>query len=291
MYKDDSDLGPSSRRSSGRLADITPWRGSNVRLQTKIKKKKRKNDSLRQESSARAIVGFLSSVKRRRKGFSSGWWWERDFSPCGVGDGSEKREAVIPSRVCPGEGVVILLLCMYFPAPRRLLLCLCCNVLLLCVLLAGRACCWLANCAGRVLHGSHCNALLSHYPLQERSPRAPRPSTLHHLSTLPFALPFFLPSPPPTPTHMQNWVNRAPPALRTDGCRKRQEPCFLLVFTPRSLSLIHLLKPQFFPSWLFVLAAQLFSNFIFSVWRVAFLRMQWMSPALFFKMQNGCAKA
>lgn len=156
----------------------------------------------------------------------------------------QKKEKQWSPVGCVQGRVLWFCCCMYFPAPRRLLLCLCCNVLLLCVLLAGRACCWLANCAGRVLHGSHCNALLSHYPLQERSPRAPRPSTPHHLSTLPFALPFFL---PPTPTHMQSWVNRAPPALRTDGCRKRQEPCFLLLFTPRSLSLIPLLKHQFFP--------------------------------------------
>lgn len=139
----------------------------------------------------------------------------RAFSPSGVGDGSEKKEAVILSRVCPGEGVLVLLfLCVIPCSSRSLLLCLCCNVLLLCVLLAGRARCWLANCAGRVLHGSHCNAFLSHYPLQERSPRVPPPSsspTLHPPSSIPAlpslhslflaALPFFLP--PSSHTHAE----------------------------------------------------------------------------------------
>ncbi len=78
-----------------------------------------------------------------------------------------------------------------------------------------------------------------------REPPVPPPPTISPLFLLPSLS--SCPPHPPTPTHMQSWVNRAPPALRTDGCRKRQEPCFLLLFTPRSLSLIHLLKPQFFP--------------------------------------------
>ena len=107
----------------------------------------------------------------------------------------KKREAVILSRVCPGEGVLVLLfLCVIPCSSRSLLLCLCCNVLLLCILLAGRARCWLANCAGRVLHGSHCNALLSHYPLQERSPRVPPP----------------IPPPPPTPHHPPSPIHALP---------------------------------------------------------------------------------
>lgn len=130
----------------------------------------------------------------------------------------KKREAVILSRVCPGEGVLVLLfLCVIPCSSRSLLLCLCCNVLLLCILLAGRARCWLANCAGRVLHGSHCNALLSHYPLQERSPRVPpppsAPPSLFHpcpsISPLPFSrCPSFLPAPLFTHTHTRRaeWI-------------------------------------------------------------------------------------
>lgn len=170
----------------------------------KEKKRKRKKDSLGQEISARAIVGFLSSVKMRRRGFSSGWWWERDFSPCGVGDGTEKREAVIPSRVCPGEGVVVLLLCVYFPAPRRLLLCLCCNVLLLCVLLPGRARSWLANCA----QGGYYTAAIAMrsspiIPFRRDHREPPHSCTPTRLSTLPFALPFFL---PPRRTCRAEWI-------------------------------------------------------------------------------------
>lgn len=186
----------------------------------------------------------------RRKGFSTGWWWGRVFSPSGVGDGSEKREAVILSRVCPGEGVLVrLFLCVIPCSSLSLLLCLCCNVLLLCLLLACGARCWLANCAGRVLHGSHCNALLSHYPLQERSPRAPPssssfpatlplPSLPFHLSTPFFSLPF-LSSCPPLHTHMQSGVNRAPPALSEQmGAAEdsRLVSLFPTLCTPFSLS-------------------------------------------------------
>lgn len=163
------------------------------------KEKKEKNTIFVKGSQPSEIVGVLYRIKMRRKEFSAGWWWGRGFSPSGVGDGSEKREAVILSRVCPGEGVLVpLLLCVIPCSSHSLLLCLCCNVLLLCVLLAGRARRWLANCAGRVLHGSHCNALLSHYPLQERSPRVlplfPVPFLPFHLRSplLLTALPFFL---------------------------------------------------------------------------------------------------
>lgn len=178
----------------------------------------------------------------------------RAFSPSGVGDGSEKKEAVILSRVCPGEGVLVLLfLCVIPCSSRSLLLCLCCNVLLLCVLLAGRARCWLANCAGRVLHGSHCNAFLSHYPLQERSPRVPppppplQPSTLplpslpFHLSTPFFSLPF-LSSCPPLHTHMQSGVNRTPPALSEQ--MGAAEDSRLVSLIPHTL---HSLLPQHSP--------------------------------------------
>lgn len=74
MYKDDSDLGPSICRSSGRLADIMPWWEMQMSVfQTKRKKKEKgKRTVFAQEISARAIVGFLSSVKMRRRGFSSG---------------------------------------------------------------------------------------------------------------------------------------------------------------------------------------------------------------------------
>lgn len=163
----------------------------------------------------------------RRKGFSAGWWWGRAFSPSGVGDGSEKKRSSDPQQGvsrggCTGSAVLV---CIIPFSSRSLLLCLCCNVLLLCVLLAGRARCWLANCAGRVLHGSHCNALLSHYPLQERSPPPPTPHIHKHTHTLPSsipalpslhslllaALPFFLP--PSSHTHTQSGVNRTPPAL------------------------------------------------------------------------------
>lgn len=143
----------------------------------------------------------------RRKGFSTGWWWGRAFSPSGVGDGSEKKRSSDPQQGvsrggCSGSAVF---LCVIPCSSRSLLLCLCCNVLLLCVLLAGRARCWLAICAGRVLHGSHCNALVSHYPLQERSPRVlplfhPCPS----ISPLPPSrCPSFLPAPLFTHTHAE----------------------------------------------------------------------------------------
>lgn len=130
----------------------------------------------------------------------------------------KKREALILSRVCPGEGVLVLLflcVCVYvcvIPcSSRSLLLCLCCNVLLLCVLLACRARCWLANCAGRVLHGSHCNALLSHYPLQKRSPRVlPLSPLFHpkpfHLSTPSFSLPFLSSCPFSSHTYTAQWI-------------------------------------------------------------------------------------
>lgn len=154
----------------------------------------------------------------RRKGFSAGWWWGRAFSPSGVGDGSEKKRSSDPQQGvsrggCTGSAVLV---CIIPFSSRSLLLCLCCNVLLLCVLLAGRARCWLANCAGRVLHGSHCNALLSHYPLQERSPPPPHPShtqththtSLFHpcpsISPLPPSrCPSFLPAPLFTHTHAE----------------------------------------------------------------------------------------
>lgn len=146
----------------------------------------------------------------RRKGFSTGWWWGRAFSPSGVGDGSEKKRSSDPQQGvsrggCSGSAVF---LCVIPCSSRSLLLCLCCNVLLLCVLLAGRARCWLAICAGRVLHGSHCNALVSHYPLQERSPRVlplfhPCPS----ISPLPPSrCPSFLPAPLFTHTHAEQSV-------------------------------------------------------------------------------------
>lgn len=176
-------------------------------LKEKKKEKKEKNTIFTKGSQPSEIVCVLYRMKMRRKGFSTGWWWGRAFSPSGVGDGSEKREAVILGRVCPGEGVLVLLfLCVIPCSSRSLLLCLCCNVLLLCVLLAGRARCWLAICAGRVLHGSHCNALVSHYPLQERSPRVlplfPLPSLPFHFSTPSFSLPF-LSSCPPLHTHAE----------------------------------------------------------------------------------------
>jgi len=77
MYKDDSDLGPSICRSSGRLAEISR-RGVAREMQMSVfqtkrkKKEKGKTTVFAQEISARAIVGFLSSVKMRRRGFSSG---------------------------------------------------------------------------------------------------------------------------------------------------------------------------------------------------------------------------
>lgn len=102
----------------------------------------------------------------------------------------------------------------------------------------------MANCAGRVLHGSHCNALLAHYPLQERSPRVPLSLPLSlppfPISALPsLHSPFLhaLSSCPPTPlllfTHTQHRVNRAPPALSEQmGAAKDSR----LVFLSLSLS-------------------------------------------------------
>lgn len=182
----------------------------------------------------------------RRKGFSTGWWWGRAFSPSGVGDGSEKKRSSDPQQGvsrggCSGSAVF---LCVIPCSSRSLLLCLCCNVLLLCVLLAGRARCWLAICAGRVLHGSHCNALVSHYPLQERSPRVlplfhPCPS----ISPLPPSrCPSFLPAPLFTHTHTQSSVNRAPPALSEQ--MGAEEDSGLVSLIPHTL---HSLRPQHSP--------------------------------------------
>lgn len=186
---------------------------------SKLKEKKRKkgkNTIFTQGSQPSAIVGVLYRMKKRRKGFSTGRWRGSAFSSSGVGEGSEKREAVILGRVCPGEGVLVLLfLCVIPCSSHSLLLCLCCNVLLLCILLAGRARCWLANCAGRVLHGSHCNAFLSHYPLREKSPRVPPPILL--LFSIPVLPSFYLIAlfflPPPSAnthacahTHRVDWI-------------------------------------------------------------------------------------
>lgn len=196
----------------------------------------------------------------------------------------KKREAVIPSRVCPGEGVVDLLLCVYFPAPRRLLLCLCCNVLLLCVLLAGRACCWLANCAGRVLHGSHCNALLSHYPLQERSPRAPRPSTPPPSLHSSFCPPFL---PAPQHTCRAEWIELH---LHSEqmGAEKDRSHAFSFSL-PLSLSLIPLLMPQFSP---FLISHYLsLSSQIPSCSLARCISKNKSAVCSIQRMQNGCAKA
>lgn len=152
----------------------------------------------------------------RRKGFSSGWWWgwERDFSLCGVGDGSEIKKKKKKEKQWSPVGCVqrrVFWFCcrvcasvyVYFPAPHSLLLCLCCNVLLLCVLLPVRGGRWLANWVGRALHGSHCNASLSYYPLQERSPGAPLHLPPLHLYTPSLCPPFSSCSPLLLHTHAE----------------------------------------------------------------------------------------
>lgn len=112
---------------------------------SKLKEKKRKkgkNTIFTQGSQLSAIVAVLSRMKKRRKGFLL----EDDEGVRSLrvawAKVQKKREAVILGRVCPGEGVLVLLfLCVIPCSSHSLLLCLCCNVLLLCILLAGRARC------------------------------------------------------------------------------------------------------------------------------------------------------
>lgn len=80
-----------------------------VQIKRKKRKKGKKNTIFARGSQPSEIVGVLYRMKMKRKGFSTGRWWGRAFSSSSVGDGSEKREAVILSRVCPGEGVLVLL--------------------------------------------------------------------------------------------------------------------------------------------------------------------------------------
>ncbi len=124
-----------------------------------------------------------------------------------------------------------------------------------------------------------------------REPPVPPPSTISPLFLLP-SLSSCPPHPPPPPQHTcrAEWIELHLHSEQMGAEKDRSHAFSFSLPLARSLSSTYS-SLSFSLSWLFVLAAQLFSNFIFSVWRVAFLRMQWMSPALFFKMQNGCAKA
>lgn len=110
----------------------------------KKRKKGKKSAIFTQGSQLSAIVAVLYRMKRRRKGFFYRKM-KREcvlFEWCGRRFRKKKEKAVILGRVCPGEGVLVLLfLCVIPCSSHSLLLCLCCNVLLLCILLAGRARC------------------------------------------------------------------------------------------------------------------------------------------------------
>lgn len=238
MYKDDSDLGPSICRSSGRLADITPWRGSrnaNVSFQMKRKKKKKEKRQSSPGNLSPCDCRFPQYCENEEKGVFFRMMMRERFLSVWRGRWFRKKEKQWSPVGCV-QGRVLWICC-----------CVCISQLL-----AGSFCAsaamfffyvsfWLAELAADwlIAQGGYYMAAIAMrsspiipFRRDHREPPVSPPPTISPL----FLLPSLSSCPP---THMQSWVNRAPPALRTDGCRKRQEPCFLLLFAPLSLSLSH----------------------------------------------------